>query len=162
MYVGLRQFLQAAPPLFQSPDPPIQKGGLDETPWPGHSHRIVQTAYERNMYMYTHMTDEKFWKYRTAQRSSLRYNIPSIAKNVITESTVLVFRLFSPKLRIPIWIQGSAIRCLFYSWIRNMFFPDLVSQNPYFWELVTIFGVKSTIILCKLAKTFFFTSSKMK
>ncbi len=56
MYVGLRQFLRAAPPLFQSPDPPIQKGGLDETPWPGHSHHLQYILHIRETctIKYTH------------------------------------------------------------------------------------------------------------
>jgi hypothetical protein len=42
--------------------------------------------------------------------------------------------------------------------------PDLGSRipNPYFYGLNDILWEKSSIILCKLAKKFFFTSSKIK
>ncbi len=57
----------------------------------------------------------------------------------------------------------SGIRCLFDPWILNMFFPDSGSRipNPYIESLMTIFWVKSSIILCKLAQIFVFTSSKL-
>ncbi len=66
------------------------------------------------------------------------------------------------------WCQccrsGSGIQCLFEPWIRDRFFPDAGSrfQNPYFWELSDNFWVKSSIILWKLAKIFFFSSSKIE
>jgi hypothetical protein len=42
---------------------------------------------------------------------------------------------------------GSGIRCLFDPWIRDRFFPDPGSQTHIFESLVTIFWVKSSIIL---------------
>jgi hypothetical protein len=47
------------------------------------------------------------------------------------------------------------------SGIRERFFPDPGSQAHIFESLVKILWVKSTIILCKLAQTFVFTSSKI-
>jgi hypothetical protein len=56
----------------------------------------------------------------------------------------------------------SGIRCLFDPWIRDLeqFYPG--SQTHIFESLMTIFCVKSSIILCKLTKSFFFASSKIK
>ncbi len=48
------------------------------------------------------------------------------------------------------------------SGIRNRFFPDPGSQTHIFESLVTIFWVKSSIILWKLAKIFFFRLPKIK
>ncbi len=53
---------------------------------------------------------------------------------------------------------GSGIRCLFDPGIRNRFFPDPGSQIHIFESLVTIFWVKSSIILWKLAEIFFFST----
>jgi hypothetical protein len=49
--------------------------------------------------------------------------------------------------------SGSGIRCLFDPWIR-----DLGSQTHTFESLVTIFWVKSSRILWKLAQIFFFST----
>jgi hypothetical protein len=48
------------------------------------------------------------------------------------------------------------------SGIRNRFFPNPGSQIHIFESLVTIFWVKSSIILWKLAPIFFFSTSKLK
>ncbi len=50
------------------------------------------------------------------------------------------------------------------SGIRNGFFriPDTRSQSHIFESIVTIFWVKSSIILWKLAQIFFFSTSKLK
>jgi hypothetical protein len=62
---------------------------------------------------------------------------------------------------------GSGISGAFLtpgSGIRNRFFfgiPDLGSQTYIFESLMTIFGVESSIILCKLAQIFFFFSLKL-
>ncbi len=48
------------------------------------------------------------------------------------------------------------------SGIQNRFFPFPESQTHIFESLVTIFGVKSSIILWKLAQIFFFSISKIK
>ncbi len=53
--------------------------------------------------------------------------------------------------------QKQKILCPTVPLIRN-----LGSQTHIFKSLITIFGVKSTTILCKLAQIFFFTSSKIK
>ncbi len=45
---------------------------------------------------------------------------------------------------------------------RNRFFPDPGSQTHTFESLVTIFWLKSSIILWKLAQIFFFSASKLK
>ncbi len=57
---------------------------------------------------------------------------------------------------------GSGAFLTHGSGIRNRFFPDPGSRiaNQYFESLLTIFCVKSSIILRKLAQIFFFTSSK--
>ncbi len=59
---------------------------------------------------------------------------------------------------------GSGIRCFFDSWILDpdRFFQDPGSQTHIFESLVTIFWVKSFIILWKLAQIFFFSISKLK
>jgi hypothetical protein len=43
--------------------------------------------------------------------------------------------------------SGSGIRCLFDPWIRDRFFPDPGSQDHIFKSFLTIFLVKSSIIL---------------
>ncbi len=48
------------------------------------------------------------------------------------------------------------------SGIRNRFFPDPGSQTHIFQGLVTIFWVKTSIILGKLGHIFFFSISKIK
>ncbi len=48
------------------------------------------------------------------------------------------------------------------SGIRNRFFPDPGSQTHIFEGLVTIFWVKTSIILGKLGQIFFFSISKIK
>ncbi len=57
--------------------------------------------------------------------------------------------------------SGSGIQCLFTSGsgIRNRFFPDPGSQTHIFESLVSFLWVKYTIVLCKLAQIFFFSSS---
>ena len=45
---------------------------------------------------------------------------------------------------------------------RNRFFPDPGSQDHIFKSFLTIFLVKSSIILWKLAQIFFFSPSKLK
>ncbi len=65
--------------------------------------------------------------------------------------------------------SGSGIRCLFDPWIRD---PEKVfsgsrisdpgSQTHIFESLVTIFWIKSSIILLKLAQIFFFSTSKLR
>ncbi len=62
--------------------------------------------------------------------------------------------------RPVLWIR---IRCLFGPGIRNRFIPDPGSQTHIFESLVmTIFCVKSSIILWKLAQKFFLQHSKNK
>jgi hypothetical protein len=56
--------------------------------------------------------------------------------------------------------SGSGVRCFFDPWIRDMFIPDpgswIPDSRPITYEsFVTIFWIKSTIILCRLAKHFF-------
>jgi hypothetical protein len=48
------------------------------------------------------------------------------------------------------------------SGIRNSFFPDLGSQSHIFESLLTIFWVKSYLILWKLAQIISFSMSKIK
>ncbi len=48
------------------------------------------------------------------------------------------------------------------SGIRDRFFPDPGSRTHIFGSLVTIFWIKSSIIIWKLAQIYFFISSKIK
>ncbi len=59
---------------------------------------------------------------------------------------------------------GSGIRCLFDPGDPECYFriSDPGSQTHIAKRLVTIFWVKSTIILCEMAKKNFFTCSKIK
>jgi hypothetical protein len=74
---------------------------------------------------------------------------------LILFSALSVFSIYAEsKLFFKICGSGSGIRCLFGPWIRNpgsgirnRFFPDLGSQIHIFESLVTIFWVKSSIIL---------------
>ncbi len=89
-----------------------------------------------------------------------------------------IFLLFSPKITqflLPKFRSvadpdpGSGAFLTPGSGIRNRFFPDPGSRIPdpgsqthTFESLVTIFWVKSSIILSKLAQIFFFSTSKLK
>jgi hypothetical protein len=57
--------------------------------------------------------------------------------------------------------SGSGVFLTPGSGIRNRFFPDPGSHPHIFGNLMTIFWVESSIILCKVAQIFFFTSSKL-
>ncbi len=68
-------------------------------------------------------------------------------------TAVLRIRIRDP---VPFWPLDPG------SGIRNRFFPDPGSQDHIFKTFLTIFLVKSSIILWKLAQNFFFSTWKLK
>jgi hypothetical protein len=102
-----------------------------------------------------------YWRYQYALLRILiriRCLFDSGIRNRFFRIPDLRSRISGPGSRVPDF--GSRVRI-----------PDLGSRisdhgsripNPYFESLMTIFWVEGSVILCKLAQFFFFTTSKLK